>query len=190
MEKEMTSEIHDIFEQDAGALQVKNEDLSSVGKLAKRAKELDNEIKELESVVSERKDQQRKLLEETIPAMLAELGMTSFKMGDGSQIDVKAFYSASIKESNRAEAYEWLRTHGFDDIIKNTVSVRFGRGEDQLCDGLLDQLREQNYPVEQAQKVEPQTLKAWVREMVERGSEFPTDLFGAYVGQKATIKSA
>ena len=190
MEKEMTSEIHAIFEQDAGALQVKNEDLSSVGKLAKRAKELDNEIKELESVVSERKDQQRKLLEETIPAMLAELGMTSFKMGDGSQIDVKAFYSASIPEARRAEAYEWLRTHGFDDIIKNTVSVRFGRGEDQLCDGLLDQLREQNYPVEQAQKVEPQTLKAWVREMVERGSEFPTDLFGAYVGQKATIKSA
>jgi hypothetical protein len=26
--------------------------------------------------------------------------------------------------------------------------------------------------------------------MVERGSEFPTELFGAYVGQKATIKSA
>jgi hypothetical protein len=25
---------------------------------------------------------------------------------------------------------------------------------------------------------------------VERGSEFPTELFGAYVGQKATIKSA
>jgi hypothetical protein len=113
MEKEMTSKIQDIFEEDAGALQIKNEDLSSVGKLAKRAKELDNEIKELESVVSERKDQQRKLLEETIPAMLAELGMTSFKMGDGSQIDVKPFYSASIKEANRAEAYEWLRNNGF-----------------------------------------------------------------------------
>jgi hypothetical protein len=189
MEKEM-SNIADMFEQDAGALQIKNEDLSSVGALAKRAKELENEIKELESVVSERKEQQRKLLEDTIPAMLAELGMTAFKMEDGSQIDVKAFYSASIKEAHRAQAYEWLRDHGFDDIIKNTVSVRFGRGEDQLCDGLLSQLREQNYPVEQAQKVEPQTLKAWVREMVERGNEFPSELFGAYVGQKATIKSA
>jgi len=26
--------------------------------------------------------------------------------------------------------------------------------------------------------------------MVERGVEFPTDTFGAYIGQKATIKSA
>lgn len=179
-----------IFEEDAGALTVKNEDLSSVAGLAKRAKELEKEIEEIESVLKERKEQSRKLLEESIPAMLQELGMSKFTMQDGSEITIKPFYNASIKEENRAQAYEWLRENGFDDIIKNTVSVRFGRGEDQLCDTLLNQLREQNYPVEQAQKIEPQTLKAWVREQVERGSEFPTELFGVYVGQKATIKSA
>jgi hypothetical protein len=184
------TDMNALFEQDAGALVVKNEDLSSVGALAKRAKELEKEIEELETVTKERKEQQRKLLEDTIPAMLSELGMKSFKMSDGSLIDIKPFYSASIREENRAKAYEWLRSNGFDDIIKNTVSVRFGRGEDGLCDTLLGQLREQNYPVEQAQKIEPQTLKAWVREQVERGNEFPTELFGAYVGQKATIKSA
>jgi len=184
------TDMNALFEEDAGALVVKNEDLSSVGALAKRAKELEKEIEELEVVTKERKEQQRKLLEDTIPAMLSELGMKSFKMSDGSLIDIKPFYSASIREENRAKAYEWLRSNGFDDIIKNTVSVRFGRGEDGLCDTLLGQLREQNYPVEQAQKIEPQTLKAWVREQVERGNEFPTELFGAYVGQKATIKSA
>lgn len=184
------TDMNSLFEEDAGALVVKNEDLSSVGALAKRAKELEKEVEELSTVLKERQDQHRKLLEETIPAMLAELGMKSFKMADGSLIDVKPFYSASIREENRAKAYEWLRDNGFDDIIKNTVSVRFGRGEDGLCDTLLNQLREQNYPVEQAQKIEPMTLKAWVREQVERGSEFPTDLFGVYIGQKATIKSA
>ena len=184
------TDMNALFEEDAGALVVKNEDLSSVGALAKRAKELEKEIEELETVTKERKEQQRKLLEDTIPAMLSELGMKSFKMSDGSLIDIKPFYSASIREENRAKAYEWLRNNGFDDIIKNTVSVRFGRGEDGLCDTLLGQLREQNYPVEQAQKIEPQTLKAWVREQMERGNEFPTELFGAYVGQKATIKSA
>ena len=184
------SNINEMFEQDAGALQVKNEDLSSVGALAKRAKELEKEIEDIESILKERKEQQRKMLEETIPAMLQELGLAKFSMTDGSEIVVKPFHNASIKEDNRAQAYEWLREHGFDDIIKNTVSVRFGRGEDQLCESLLNQLREQNYPVEQAQKIEPQTLKAWVREQVERGSEFPTELFGVYVGQRASIKSA
>ena len=42
---------------------------------------------------------------------------------------------------------------------------------------------------EQAEKVEPMTLKAWVKEQVERGNAFPADLFGAYIGQKVTIKS-
>jgi hypothetical protein len=184
------NDINAMFEEDAGALTIKNEDLSAIGSLAKRAKELEKELEELETSVKERKEQQRLLLEETIPAMLSELGMSRFSMTDGSEITVKPFYSASIKEENRAQAFEWLRKHGFDDIIKNTVSVRFGRGEDDLCDTLLSHLREQNYPVEQAQKVEPQTLKAWVREQVEIGNEFPTLLFGAYVGQKATIKSA
>jgi len=184
------SDINNLFEEDAGALTVKNEDLSSVGALAKRAKELEKEIEDIETILKERKDQQRKLMEESIPAMLQELGMSKFTMTDGSEIIVKPFYSASIPEEKRAQAYEWLREHGYDDIIKNTVSVRFGRNEDRLCETLLNQLREQNYPVEQAQKIEPQTLKAWVREQVERGSELPNELFGVYVGQRASIKSA
>lgn len=182
--------MNSLFEEDAGALQVKNEDLSSIGALAKRAKQLEKEIEEIESVLKERKEQQRKLLEESIPGMLQELGMKTFTMADGSKIEIKAYYSASIKEENRAVAYEWLRKNGYDDIIKNTVSVRFGRNEDKLCEALINQLREQNYPVEQTEKIEPQTLKAWAKEMVERGVEFPTETFGLYTGHKATIKSA
>jgi hypothetical protein len=184
------SNINALFEQDAGALQIKNEDLDSVGALARRAKLLEKEIEELDTVLKERKEQQRKLLEDTIPAMLQELGMKKFTMSDGSTIDVKPFYSASIKEENRALAYQWLRDNGYDDIIKNTVSVRFGRNEDKLCETLINLLRQQNYPVEQTEKIEPQTLKAWAREMVERGVEIPTETFGLYVGHKATIKSA
>ena len=182
--------LSDVFEKDAGALTVQDDQLSGIAGLAKRAKTLEKELEELEAVMKERKDSLRKLLEETIPAALQELGMKAFKMGDGSSIEVKPFYSASIPEARRAEAYEWLREHGFDDIIKNTVSVRFGRGEDELCETLINLLREQSYPAEQTEKIEPQTLKAWVREMTEQGNEFPTELFGAYIGQKATIKSA
>jgi len=182
--------LSEIFEKDADALTIQDDQLVGIAGLAKRAKVLEKEIDELETVLKERKDSMRKLLEETIPAALQEMGMKSFKMGDGSSIEIKPFYGASIPEARRAEAYEWLREHGYDDIIKNTVSVRFGRGEDELCESLIGLLHERSYPAEQAEKIEPQTLKAWVREMTEQGNEFPTELFGAYIGQKATIKSA
>ena len=177
------------FEKDAEALQVKDDDIAGIAALAKRAKELEKEVEDLEQVMKERKDQLRKLTEQAIPEALAQTGMKGFVMDDGSKIELKAFYSASISAARKAEAFQWLRDHGMDDIIKNTVSVRFGRGVDELCSRLLGLLGDQGYPAEQAEKIEPMTLKAWVKEQVERGNEFPSELFGAYIGQKAIIKS-
>jgi len=126
---------------------------------------------------------------EPLPVAEDWLQMRGYEMGDGSSIEVKAFYSASISEARRAEAFEWLRNNNFGDLIKNTVSVRFGRGEEQLCQRAMEMLSMSGFPVEQAEKVEPMTLKAWVKERVEKGSDFPSELFGVYIGQKATIKS-
>lgn len=181
--------IQNLFEQDAEAFKVKNTDLAAVAELGRKAKELEKDIDEHEALLKSYKEQYRKLTEETIPEAMTELNMKKFEMEDGSLVSIKPFYSASISEARRAEAYEWLREHGYDDIIKNTVSVRFGRGEDELCSRLLGLLGTNGYPADQAEKIEPMTLKAWVKEMVERGNEFPTELFGAYVGRKAVIKS-
>ena len=177
------------FEKDADVLKLKDDDIQGISNLAKKAKEIAAEVAALEAVLKERKNSYKKLTEEAIPEALAQTGMTGIMMEDGSRIEVKPFYSASIPVARRAEAYEWLREHGMDDIIKNTVSVRFGRGEDELCARLLELLGMQGYPAEQAEKVEPMTLKAWAKEQVERGNEIPMELFGVFIGQKATIKS-
>lgn len=176
------------FEKDAQAMEVDDASLKGISSLARKAKTLASEISDLEAALKEKEGAYRKLTEETLPEAMAELGMQAFVMDDGSKIDIKPFYSASIPAARKAEAFQWLRDHGMDDIIKNTVSVRFGRGEDELCTRLLDLLGQNGYPVEQAEKIEPMTLKAWVKEQVERGNEFPSDLFGAYIGQKANIK--
>ena len=178
------------FEVDAQALTIENTSLSSVAELAKQAIGIENDIEDLEKVLSEKKEALRNLTEERIPDALKEIGMAKFEMTDGSVIEVKPFYSASIPADRRGEAYEWLRAHGFDDIIKNTVSVQFGRGEDDAAGELINVIRKQGLLPDQAEKIESQTLKAWVREMVEQGTEFPTDLFGAYTGFKAKIKRA
>ncbi len=178
------------FEADAKAFTVSDNSLASVADLAKEAIAIEDDIKDLETTLAEKKEALRKLTDERIPDVLREIGMAQFKMTDGSIIDVKPFYSASIPADRRGEAYEWLRSHGYEDIIKNTVSVQFGKGEDDAAGELINSIRQQGLLPEQAEKIESQTLKAWVREMVEKGTEFPTELFGAYIGQKAKIKRA
>jgi hypothetical protein len=140
--------------------------------------------------LKEKEEHYRNLTEVSIPEAMAEAGMKKFVMEDGSMIDVKPFYGASISKARQAEAFKWLRDHGFDDIIKNTVSVRFGRKEDELAARMIQLLREQGFIPEQTEKVEPQTLKAWVKERIEKGQPVDSELFGVFIGQKATIKSA
>ena len=177
------------FEKEAKALQADDDSLKTISELARKAKELEKELEDLQSVVDEKKKQHRKMIEEVLPEAILSTGMESFTMADGSSIKVEKYYSASISAARRAEAFEWLREKGYDDIIKNTVSVRFGRGEDELCDRLKNLLSQENYPLEQAEKVEPMTLKAFVKEIIERGEEIPLDLFGVYVGQRVKIKT-
>jgi hypothetical protein len=178
-----------LFEDDAGALKVADDHVVGLANLARSAKLLEKEIEDLEKTLSEKTDQYRKITEQTIPEALAETGMKSFVMEDGSSISVRPFYGASISKARQAEAFQWLRDHGYDDLIKNTVSVRFGRNEDELCEGLIGSLQKQGFPVEQHQKIEPQTLKAWAKERIEKGQPIDTELFGVYIGQKAIIKS-
>jgi hypothetical protein len=109
-------------------------------------------------------------------------------LDDGSQIDVKPTYGASILVDNRPKAYEWLRDNGYDDIIKNNVSVSFGRGEDDLANAFKAVAEKEGYVPQQDTSIHAGTLKAFVRERIEAGDEFPMELFGAYVGQRAFIK--
>ena len=123
-----------------------------------------------------------------MPAMLAEIGISSFSLDDGSTVEVKQTYGASILMDNRPAAYEWLRDNGYDDIIKNTVLCQFGRGEDDQASAFAAFAQQHGYVPEQKTEIHPQTLRAFVKERVEEGDAFPMELFGAWVGQRAVIK--
>jgi len=162
--------------------------LTSVAALARTIRDKEARISDLEQTLKEEKKSLLKLTDEEMPSMLAEIGMSSFALDDGSTVEVKQTYGASILVSKRPEAYEWLRDHGHDDIIKNTVLCQFGRGEDDQAGAFAAFAQKQGFIPEQKTEVHPQTLRAFVKERCEAGEEFPMELFGAWVGQRAVIK--
>jgi len=125
---------------------------------------------------------------EVIPTMMAEMGLSHLKLMDGSSVDVKPNYSASISVANRDKAFTWLRENGLGDIIKNEISVSFGRNEDNKAADYAVLAEERGYQPTQKLKVEPMTLKALVRERLEAGKSMPTEIFNVFVGNKTTIK--
>jgi len=160
----------------------------TVASLAREIRQTEQEIEDLEKDLKARKEKLLKLTDQEMPSLMAEMGISSLTLEDGAVVKVTQTYGASILVENRPKAYDWLRDHGYDDIIKNTVACQFGRGEDDRAIKFAEFAANNGFAPEQKTEIHPQTLRAFVKERVENGDEFPMELFGAYVGQRATIK--
>ena len=175
------------FEQD------QRKDLDSVNesnKLSDQIVKLTNLEDELANKEMELKELKRKVelvSGEVIPTMMQEMNISTLKLADGSSVEVKPRYGASILIAKREEAFKWLRDNGLGDLIKNEVTVAFGRNEDTRASDYANLAQGQGYEPIQKLKVEPMTLKALVRERIESGKEIPTELFNVFVGNQTKI---
>jgi hypothetical protein len=176
------------FEQDKTNVLDRSDNLKTLSEEVKKMDELTEEINLLEERVKDKKKDLDVISGEVIPTMMSEMGLSQLRLMDGSMIDVKPFYNATITQANKEAAFNWLRQNGLGDIIKNEVVVSFGRGEDNKAAEYAELAKGQGLQPAQKLKVEPMTLKALVRERIEAGKEMPTEIFSVYVGNKTTIK--
>ena len=163
----------------------------NIQSLADQVEKLDSLNKRLalqeDNIKNTKKDIDR-LSGEVIPTMMTEMGLSELKLQDGSHLKVSTSYKAHITEANKEMAFNWLRDNGLGDIIKNEISVSFGRGEDNKAAHYAELAKGQGLQPTQKLKVEPMTLKALVRERIEAGKEMPTEIFGVFTENKTTIK--
>ena len=160
---------------------------SDIAKSCNKLLETQKEIDKLEDKLKTFKTTETTLSEQTIPNLMQQAGVSLIKLKDGSSVEIKPFYAARIPSSKVEEAFEWLRTNGHGDLIKNNVMLTFGRKQDNEAKSLVAELREKGHNVKQAEKVEPMTLKAFVKEQIQGGKNVPADLFGVYVASKTKI---
>lgn len=168
--------------------QVTDGNIKVVADLVRQQLVLEQRVEDLEAELKRAQQDLAKVAQELLPEALAEHGLSELKMDDGSKITVSQFIQAHISKEKQEEAFDWLREHDFDDLIKNVVSLEFGKGEDDHARDVMETLTNRGYWPQNKQSVHPSTLKAFVKEQVEKGAEIPSDLFGVFIGKKAVIK--
>ena len=176
------------FEKDQQNTMKKTDNIQSLADQVEKLESLQTRLELQEENIKNTKKQLEHLSGEVIPTMMSEMGLSHLKLMDGSSVDVKPNYSATITVANREAAFKWLRENGLGDIIKNEISVFFGRNEENKAADYASLAQERGYQPTQKLKVEPMTLKALVRERIEAGKEMPTEIFNIFVGNKTTIK--
>ena len=176
------------FEEDQQDAMKKTEGIQSLADQVENLETVNSSIENAEQIVKNLKKKRDHISGEVIPTMMSEMGLAELKLHDGSHLKVSTSYRAHISEANKEAAYNWLRENGLGDIIKNEISVSFGRNEDNKAADYAELAKGQGFQPTQKMKVEPMTLKALVRERIEAGKEMPTEIFGVYSENKTTIK--
>ena len=162
-------------------------DAKSLSDQVVKLKNLEDDLVEKEKELKELKRHIELVSGEVIPTMMQEMNISTLKLADGSSVEVKPVYGASISVAKKEEAYTWLRENGLGDLIKNEITVSFGRNEDNKASDYANLAKGQGFEPVQKLKVEPMTLKALVRERLESGQEMPSDLFNVYAGNRTKV---
>ena len=162
--------------------------LELLSRLAKESTELESEIIRDSVALEEKNSKLAGLLRKRIPEIMKTLGMEEFKLTDGSVVSVKSDVKCGITEANKPAAFAWLEQYKFDGIIKTKVNTEFGKGEMDKAKAALKLLEEAGYGGAMDRTVHPATLKSFVKEQLENGTNIPIETFGIFEFDVAKIK--
>ena len=161
--------------------------------------QLSNEIKTLQEINQEILNQEEKLKELKerekyysgiiIPDLMQQLNLKTLTLKDGSQIEVKNIFGASIIADKKQEAHNWLRDNGLGAIVKNEITVKFGLNEDDKAEQYATLARGQGYEPDRKVAVHASTLRTTLEDFHTRGGNIPSEFFRTFEGNQTKIKT-
>jgi hypothetical protein len=155
--------------------------------MANEAQQIEADIAELAATAKNKDDRLKKILRDLIPSAMKELGLQTFSLTDGTKIEIKQVTHAAISQDNKPEAFSWLEEHEFDGIIKTEVNANFGKGEMDEAKRAVDALVAAGFEASLERNVHPSTLRSFIVEQLEAGTDIPLKTFGVFQFDEAKI---
>lgn len=182
-----------------------NQDILELQEMIDEAGKLSDEVGELSSQLADKQRYLSDLTDKQIPSKMALLRLTTLgtEMGYHVQIETDLYAGIpsitainkerdSVKReymiSRRFDAFEWLEKNGHDKIITREVVVQFDKGQKEVADALVEELKNSDRPmhVTEGIDVHHSTLRALMKRLRSESADFPAETFGVY--DKAVAK--
>ena len=150
-------------------------ELSSLSALGQDLYEAEEYVFQAEHDLKLAKGKRDHLARSLIPELMKELGVEFIGMTGGRRVDVKSILSVVPLAADRPLVLKHLEEQGAGALIKTTITVPFGRGEEVKVKDLLNLLQEHGIGSKLEKKVEPPTLKKHIKERLEQGLPVPKE---------------
>ena len=164
-----------------------DKELKSSTQIAEKQISLQQEVISIEERLKAKKADLRLVSEQLLPEAMQSANLMEFVTASGFKISVSPFYQAYISADNTETAFKWLEDNGHGDLIKNQISLSFGRSENEKAKDTIATLEQKGLSPSVKLGVHPQTLKAFVKEQLTNGKDIPSEPFGIYVGSRSKI---
>ena len=140
-------------------IDISQDSVKSISDKCNHLKDLNKQIEQEEEKLSLLKNKARDMEERIIPEMMQ--GWCIFvEVSWWFNCRSQTILCSKIPESRVDEAFSWLQNRGYEDLIKNTITASFGRGQDNQVSELIKVCEDNGFAYNKKEKVEPMTLKA------------------------------
>jgi hypothetical protein len=181
------------------------EQTAQVDALVNNAVTLSDRITKGEELLKSLKGDLNTLLSDTLPKAMASANTSLHKIAAGPmkgwKVEVNPFIGGTLpkpspkdepevaeeKTKKRERSLQFIRDSGADDIIKNTLTIEFDKGTDNVAGEVKGWLDENEIEYECEESINHQTYLAFIRECVKNGEAVPYDEMGLYPGQVAKL---
>jgi hypothetical protein len=167
--------------------------LKKITESAAHAVSLEKQIVDLEAAMNSLKKERDTILNESLPSLLDSAGLENFTLQDGSYIKINDIVRGSLPSADknpkgRMRALAWLMKNGGKGLIKTSFNTEFGTGQEEMVTKFERVITKLGFAAKKATGVHPQTLCAFVRELLEDGKKVPYETLGIYVGRQAKLE--
>ena len=126
----------------------------------------------------------------TVPDLMDKLSIKNHTTTKGVELKMSEVIRGSIPEVNAEKAFAWLEENDYGKLIKRTFNIEFGKGDEAWANKFERDCAARKRPLNLKRKkgVHAQTLQAFVRAELEKGTDIPMELFGVYRQRFAKVK--
>lgn len=165
-----------------------NEKMRELTELSNELKGQREKIIDIEDKLKKARIAERDLSEGKIPQLMTEIGVERIDLKDGGSVIIKEDLKININNGNRTRVMDFIRKEGDSAIIKNEVSVIFGKGEEEEADRCFMNLDKSHENVSRGSTVNTGTFKSMVKELIENGVNVPFKELGIFNYRMTVIK--
>jgi hypothetical protein len=164
--------------------------LAQIAALAEEAREAELAVADAEEGLKVARERLRDIIERRLPEAMDSVGMETFS---ARGLVVRVESDLQVKQppvSQREAAYRWLEENEQGGLVKRSVEIAFGAGDEEAerAHALVDRLGV-DFPnaVREGREVNTASLKAYLRRALAAGGSPPLELFGARAFRAARI---